>query len=119
MMYFVYLFVNGAVIVQAEYLSVNLLLYIVLILFFLYKFVFFGVYPILVVMHKPTIFVAGVALLFVGHYILVNDPNTHVYVGDLVKLLWVILIIISPTNLLHPEKTLKEKRNKEVEIIEV
>lgn len=117
--YFVYLFVSGATIVQPEYMNLNLLLYILLIAFFVYKFVFYGVYPVMVIMHKPTLFVLSIGLLFAGQYILANNIETHVYVGDMVKLLAVVLLILTPTNLLHTSKTVADKKLKEVEIIEV
>lgn len=117
--YFVYLFSNGAVIVQPQYLNLNILLYILLIAFFVYKFVFYGFYPVTIIMHKPTLFVLSLVLLFAGQYVLLNDMSTHVYVGDMMKLLAVILLILTPTNILHTSKTLEDKKKKWVEIIEV
>ena len=78
--YFVYLFTNGAVIVQDQYLNINILVYALLILFFVYKFVFYGFYPVVVIMHKPTLFVLSLILLFVGQYVLINNIESHIYV---------------------------------------
>lgn len=117
--YFVYLFTNGAVIVQDQYLNINILVYALLILFFVYKFVFYGFYPVVVIMHKPTLFVLSLILLFVGQYVLINNIESHIYVWDMMKLLAVVLLVLTPTNILHTSKTLADKKKKDVEIIEV
>ena len=80
---------------------------------------FYGFYPVMIIMHKPTLFVLSLVLLFAWQYILANNLETHVYVGDMVKLLAVVLLILTPTNLLHTSKTMADKKLKEVEIIEV
>ena len=73
--YVIYLFSTSATIVTGEYLQFNNFILILLIIFSLYKFVFYGVYPIRVKFSKISLFVLGVVLLFVGEYILINDPS--------------------------------------------
>lgn len=73
--YVIYLFSIGATIVTGEYLQFNNIILILLIIFSLYKFVFYGVYPIRVKFSKISLFVLGVVLLFVGEYMLINDPS--------------------------------------------
>lgn len=117
--YLVYLYGTGATIVQWAYSDFNGLIYILLFVFSLYKFVFYGVYPVKINFSKTTLFVLGMVLLFVGEYILVDNPTQAVYIADLIKIVAVILIVLSPTNILHTDTVMKKDKAKGVEIIEV
>lgn len=117
--YIVYLYGTNAVIVSWQYLDFNTAIYVLLLLFSLYKFVFYGVYPIRINFSKITLFVLGVVLLFVGEYVLINNPEQGVYIGDLVKIVAIILIVLSPTNVLHTDVVVKKNKEKGVEVIEV
>lgn len=117
--YVVYLYGTNATIVSGQYLDFNTAIYVLLLLFSLYKFVFYGVYPIRINFSKITLFVLGVVLLFVWEYVLINDPTKWVYIGDLVKLISIVLIVLSPTNILHTDVVVKKWKQKWVEIIEV
>jgi hypothetical protein len=117
--YVVYLYGINATIVQWSYVDLQILLYILLFVFALYKFVFYGVYPVKIQFSKVTLFVLGLVLLFVGEYVLINNPTQWVYIADLVKIIAVVLIVLSPTNILHTDKVMKKEKQKGVEIIEV
>jgi hypothetical protein len=117
--YIVYLYGVGATIVQWSYADFNALLYVLLFVFALYKFVFYGVYPVKINFSKITLFVLGMVLLFVGQYVLVNNPSQWVYIADLIKIVAVVLIVLSPTNILHTDVVMKKDKAKGVEIIEV
>ncbi len=117
--YIVYLYGIGATIVQWAYLDFNTIIYVLLFVFALYKFVFYGVYPVKINFSKITLFVLGMVLLFVGEYILLNNPSQWVYISDLIKIIAVILIVLSPTNILHTDKVMNKEKAKGVEIIEV
>lgn len=73
--YVVYLYGVGATIVQGSYAEFNIVMYILLFAFTLYKFVFYGIYPVKVSFSKITLFVLGMVLLFVGEYVLINNPS--------------------------------------------
>lgn len=117
--YVVYLYGTNATIVSGDYLHFNTAIYVLLLLFSLYKFVFYGVYPIRINFSKITLFVLGVVLLFVGEYVLINDPSKGVYIADLVKIVSIILIVLSPTNILHTDAVVSKGKKKWIEIIEV
>ncbi len=117
--YIVYLYGVGATIVQWAYLDFNTIIYVLLFVFALYKFVFYGIYPVKINFSKITLFVLGMVLLFVGEYILLNNPSQWVYIADLIKIIAVVLIVLSPTNILHTDKVMKKDKAKGVEIIEV
>jgi hypothetical protein len=117
--YVVYLYGIQATIVQWLYSDLQLLIYILLFTFLLYKFVFYGIYPVKIQFSKITLFVLWLVLLFVGEYVLLNNPSQWVYISDLIKIIGVVITILSPTNILHTDKVLKKEKQKGVEIIEV
>ncbi len=117
--YIVYLYGVGAPIVQWQYQDLQGLIYVLLLVFALYKFVFYGVYPVKLNFSKVTLFVLGVVLLFVGEYVLIDRPSQFIYLADVIKIIAVVLIVLSPTNILHTDGVQKKSQQKWVEIIEV
>jgi len=117
--YLAYLFFQGTVIVQSGYLEYTTIYYIILTLICLFLFILFGIYPVHFRMTKATLFVLGLALIVIGDTVLLNDVATYVYIGDIFKVLWVVLTLLAWTNLLITDKVLKKKQEKNIEIIEV
>jgi len=117
--YLAYLFFQGTVIVQWAYLERNTLYFLILTLICLFLFILFGIYPIHFRLTKATLFVIGLALIVIWDTVLLNDITTYVYVGDVFKVLWVILTLLAWSNLLITDKVLKKKQEKNIEIIEV
>ncbi|MFA7298594.1 MAG: hypothetical protein WC010_03025 [Candidatus Absconditabacterales bacterium] len=70
-------------------------------------------------MTKATLFVLGLALIIIGDTVLLNDVTTYVYIGDIFKVLGVVLTLLAWTNLLITDKVKKQKQDKNIEIIEV
>jgi len=70
-------------------------------------------------MTKATLFVMGLALIVIWDTVLLNDITTYVYVGDIFKVLWVILTLLAWTNVLITDKVKKKKQEKNVQVIEV
>lgn len=85
----------------------------------MYKFVFYGIYPIVIKFTKVMVFALGVALLFVGAYMLKDTPSQGIYIADITRILGIFLMILGPTNILYTKKNMSKKKLKEVEIIEV
>ena len=48
-----------------------------------------------------------------------NDWYSHVYIWDLFSVLWVLILILFPTNILTTDKVKKQKSKKNEVIIEV
>lgn len=117
--YLAYLFFWDITIVQSGFAEYNVIYYIVLTAICLFLFVLFGIYPVHFKLTKATLFVLGLALIIIGDTVLLNDVSTHVYVGDIFKVLWVVLTLLAWTNLLITDKVKKQKQDKKVEIIEV
>jgi hypothetical protein len=65
------------------------------------------------------IFSLGVALLFIGAYVLQDNPAQGIYIADIVRVIGIFLMILGPMNVLHTEKNMSKKKLKEVEVIEV
>jgi hypothetical protein len=117
--YLAYLFFQGTIIVQSAYLEWNTLYFLILTLVCLFLFILFGIYPIHFRLTKATLFVLGLALIVIWDTVLLNDVATYVYIGDIFKVLWVVLTLLAWTNLLITDKVIKKKQEKNIEIIEV
>lgn len=119
--YMIYLFSNNQIIVQGEYTNLNMLFYVILILIVFYKMMFFGIKPKAIFgmkMTKATTFVLWITLILLGNYVLLNNVESKVYIWDIVTVLWVIMTILAPTNILITKKIKKQKQNSKMEIIE-
>lgn len=117
--YLAYLFFQNTVIVQWWFAEYNMIYFLLLTLVCLFLFVLFGIYPVHFRMTKATLFVIGIALIIIGDTVLLNDVSTHVYIGDIFKVLWVVLTLLAWTNVLITDKVNKKKQDKKVEVIEV
>lgn len=117
--YLLFLFTQWSIIVHGEFLQYNTLYYILLAIVCLYLFIFFGIYPVRIKMTKATLFVCGLALIIIWDTVLLNNISEYVYVGDLFKLMWVLLTILAWTNILVTSKVKKQSKDKNVEVIEV
>jgi len=119
MWYVIFLLSTWTLIVQSGYVPQQTMYAIILLVVFFFLFIFFAVYPVHFRMTKGTLFIIGLALIIFWDTILLNDTTTKVYLGDLVKLLWVVLTLLAWTNVLITDKVRKIKADKKVEIIEV
>jgi hydrogenase-4 membrane subunit HyfE len=117
--YLLYLAMQDVTIVSSQFSHLNDALFVLLFVFALYKFVLYGIYPVRIKFSKPSLFVFALLLIFVGQYVLQDNVEQYVYIADLTKLLGVILLILSPTNVLYTKKNRKNSKDKGVEIIEV
>ena len=117
--YLVYLFFQNIIIVQSWFIQYNEIYYLVLVLVCLFLFILFGIYPVHFRMTKATLFVLGLALIVIWDTVLLNDVVSYVYVGDIFKVLWVVLTLLAWTNVLITDKVKKKKQEKNVQIIEV
>ena len=117
--YVAYLFFLNTIIVQSAYFDYNNLYYLILIVVCLFLFIFFGVYPVHFRLTKATLFVLGIALIVVWDTVLLNDIQHYVYIGDIFKVLWVILTLLAWSDILITDKILKKKQEKNIEIIEI
>lgn len=117
--YLIYSFLINKSLVQPEYANINSLFYSILIAISLYVSVFYGFYPIHIKFSRATLFVLWLSAIIMGKTVFLNDPINNIFFWDLSSVLWVVLLIIWPTNLIVTSKVKKVKEDKNLEIIEV
>jgi hypothetical protein len=68
---------------------------------------------------KWTLMVLGLAIVIIAHLLYQDNPAQHLYLRDIMKLMWVLFLIWGPTGLFHDEKVIEARKLEEAEIIEV
>ena len=119
LLYLIWLISQWSMIVKPEYSNRNIPMYVILILLCLYMIWLYGIYPIHIKFSRATALVIGLLFIVVSKVILANDGYSHIYIWDLFSVLWVLILILFPTNILTTEKVKKQKAKKNEVIIEV
>jgi len=111
----VYLYINWVVIVKSEFENINLVIYAILLVIFLYYTILYVIRPTYIKWFKLINTFIWISVIFISQYYLANSWIDKIYYWDILCLIWVVLTIIWPTNLLISKKDQKEK---DLEIIE-
>ena len=119
LIYLIYLIIKWEPITTSEYSNMNIPMYVILIALCVYMLVFYSIYPIYIKFSRSTAFVIWLACIIISQTMLANDWSSHVYIWDLFSVLWVIILILFPTNILTTDKVKKSKAKKNEIIIEV
>ncbi len=119
LVYLIYLIIKWEPITTAEYSNMNIPIYIILIALCIYMLVFYSIYPIYIRFSRTTAFVLWLASIILSQVMLANDWPSHVYIWDLFSVLWVLILILFPTNIITTDKVKKSKAKKNEIIIEV
>ena len=119
LLYLVYLIVHWEYIVKSEYSSRNIPMYVILIVFCLYMIWLYWIYPIHIKFSRATSLVIWLLFIVLSQVLLANDWYSHIYIWDLFSVLWVLILILFPTNILTTDKVKKQKSKKNEVIIEV
>ena len=119
LLYLIYLITQWEFIVKSEYSGRNIPIYIVLILFCLYMICLYWIYPIHIKFSRATALVIWLLLIVISQVVLANDWYSHIYIWDLFSVLWVLILILFPTNILTTDKVKRQKDKKNEVIIEV
>jgi hypothetical protein len=119
LLYLIWLISQWSMIVKPEYSNRNISMYVILILLCLYMIWLYGIYPIHIKFSRATALVIGLLFIVVSQVVLANDGYSHIYIWDLFSVLWVLILILFPTNILTTEKVKKQKAKKNEVIIEV
>ena len=117
--YLIYSLIVWKSIVQSQYSNMNLLFYIILIAICMYIAIFYWIYPIHIKFSRSTLFVLWLSAIIMWKTVFLDDPMNNIYFWDISSVLWVIILIIWPTNLITTSKVKKIKEDKNIEIIEV
>jgi hypothetical protein len=97
----------------------NYICYILLVLVFLYYIIFYSLKPTYIKRNKVINTLIWVFLIYLSHYYLLNSGYDNIYYWDIFSVIWVILTIIWPTNLLISKEVQKIKEDNYSEIIEI
>lgn len=119
LLYLIRLISQWSIIVKPEYKGRNVAMYVILIIFCLYMIWLYGIYPIHIKFSRATSLVIWLFFIVISQIILANDGYSHIYIGDMFSVLWVLILILFPTNILTTEKVKKQKSKKNEVIIEV
>ena len=117
--YLVYSRILWKSIVEPQYSNMNTLFYIILIAICSYIAIFYWVYPIHISFSRSTLFVIWLSAIIMWKTVFLDNPMNNIYFWDLSCVLWVLILIIWPTNLITTSQVKKKKEEKELEIIEV
>ena len=119
LVYLVYLIIQWESITKSEFAGRNIPMYVILILFCLYMLVLYWIYPIHIKLSRATSLVIWLLFIVISQRVLANDGYSHVYIWDMFSVLWVLILILFPTNILTTDKVKKAKEKKNEVIIEV
>ena len=119
LLYLIWLISQWSMIVQDQYSGRNIPMYIILILFCLYMICLYWIYPIHIKFSRATALVIWLFFIVISQVVLANDGYSHIYIWDLFSVLWVLILILFPTNILTTDKVKKQKAKKNEVIIEV
>lgn len=117
--YLIYSLIVWKSIVQSQYSNMNVLFYLILIAICMYIAIFYWIYPIHIKFSRSTLFVLWLSAIIMWKTVFLDDPMNNIYFWDISSVLWVIILIIWPTNLITTSKVKKIKEDKNIEIIEV
>lgn len=112
------LFSSQAIIVQPEYSGMNIISMVAMIAIAIYMMIVYGVYPLYHPMQKRILTLVGILAIVFGQAVLLNDYNTSMYAGDIMKVFGVLIIWFGATGLLTSKKIIAQKKWKSIEIIE-
>lgn len=115
--YLLYLISKWESITTSE--NLNIPMYVILIALCVYMLGLYSIYPIYIKFSRATSLFIWLAFIVISQTILVNDWYSHVYIWDLFSVLWVLILILFPTNILTTDKVKKAKSKKNEIIIEV
>lgn len=119
LIYLVILLIRWEQITNSEYIRLNIPMYIILILICLYMIALYWIYPIHIKFSRATALVIWLLFIVISQTVLANDGYSHIYIWDMFSVLWVLILILFPTNILTTEEVKKAKEKKNEVIIEV
>jgi hypothetical protein len=99
--------------------ELNYITYWILILVFTYYLVFYSIIPTYIKWFKVINTIVWLFVVVISYKFLVNSWYEGIYYWDIFNVIWIILTIIWPTNLLVSKEIKKDKDDKNMEIIEI
>lgn len=115
--YLVFLLINNVVLTSPAIR--NYISYFLIAVVFIYIWYIYSIKPTYIKRHKLILACLWLFMIIYSHYMFTNDPASGIYYWDIFKIIWVILVFLSPTNLRISKKIQTEKEESELEIVEV
>jgi hypothetical protein len=119
LLYLIILLIKWEQITNSEYARMNIPMYIILILICLYMIALYWIYPIHIKFSRATALVIWLLFIVISQIMLANDWYSHIFIWDMFSVLWVLILILFPTNILTTEEVKKAKSSKTEVVIEV
>lgn len=88
----------------------NMISIIAMIVIAVYMMIVYGIYPLYHPMQKRILSVLGILAIVFGQTVLLNDYNTSMYAGDIMKVFGVLIIWFGATGLLTSKKVTEQKK---------
>lgn len=107
-----------ATIIDPQFVEANIWAYIYVIIIALFLIALI-IKETLLPDNRRGLLVLGIAIILTSHLYLRDNADLHIYLADIMKLLWVILVVVWPTNMLVTKAYEEKKFEEEIEIIEV
>lgn len=98
--------------------NLNIPLYVILICLCVYVIFFYWVYPVHIRFSRATSLFIALFFIYISQH-LANSWEKWIIIWDLFSLLWVLTLILFPTNIITTDKVKKQKEKKNEIIIEV
>ena len=117
--YLIWLLSASKIVVQDPFLAGQALHVWVIMVLVAFVTILLWVRPFNMPMIKRSLFVIWVGFVFYGFYIFKNDVSQNIYLSDLLRVYWVLVLILGSTWILVPKKVKKMKEQSRMEIIEI
>ena len=104
--------------VKPNFENLNTLIYVIFFVICFYYLIFYCVRPTYFRLFKFINTFIWFVVIFISQYLVANSWIDWVFYWDIICVIWVILTIIWPTNLLVSKELKEQKDSKTVEIIE-
>ncbi len=118
LLYALRLLSQWATIIDPQFVEANIWAYIYVIIIALFLIALI-IKETLLPDNRRGLLVLGIAIILTSHLYLRDNADLHIYLADIMKLLWVILVVVWPTNMLVTKAYEEKKFEEEIEIIEV
>lgn len=113
------LLIQQTIITKTEFIWLNAVVTIAIIMIAWYILITYGIYPMYHKYQKWVLFLIGVAAIVVGYEMLINDTEKMIYVSDIVRVFGVLTVWLGATGVITNTKAIAaQKRSKNVEIVD-
>lgn len=118
--YIWYIYMSWLSIVWADYdfMVVNNLISVIFVIVLSVLLIFDWIKPICFNKPRLTYSLFWVMLIFIWAYSIIDNPSLNLYLWDILRLLWAIIVILWLSWLLTPNSCIKKKEEEKIEIIE-